>query len=155
MTMRSSLLDRGIRSAVIGEFARTALTQGGGSSHMNPARLSVPPAEIEQRCEVRFATGYDDEQADDGLIAEAVAAARSAEVAILFVGTTERIECEGYDRADLQLPAAHPALLDGVAAVNDRLVVVNTSGSAVDLRVVADRCSAILPTSRSPRRSAR
>ncbi len=40
----------------------------------------------------------------DELIAEAVELARAADTAVVVVATTERVESEGYDRTDLQLP---------------------------------------------------
>ncbi|MEV7294059.1 glycoside hydrolase family 3 C-terminal domain-containing protein [Streptomyces microflavus] len=69
----------------------------------------------------------------DELIAEAVEAARSADTAIVVVGTTERVESEGFDRTDLRLPGHQDALVHAVAAVNPRTVVVVNSGSPVEL----------------------
>ncbi|MGA6169659.1 glycoside hydrolase family 3 protein [Streptomyces sp. NPDC012600] len=67
------------------------------------------------------------------LIAEAVEAARRADTAIVVVGTTERVESEGFDRTDLRLPGHQDALVHAVAAVNPRTVVVVNSGSPVEL----------------------
>ncbi|MEV1086680.1 glycoside hydrolase family 3 protein [Streptomyces microflavus] len=69
----------------------------------------------------------------DELIAEAVEAARMADTAIVVVGTTERVESEGFDRTDLKLPGHQDALVHAVAAVNPRTVVVVNSGSPVEL----------------------
>ncbi|MFE9010322.1 glycoside hydrolase family 3 protein [Streptomyces cyaneofuscatus] len=69
----------------------------------------------------------------DELIAEAVEAARSADTAIVVVGTTERVESEGFDRTDLKLPGHQDALVHAVAAANPRTVVVVNSGSPVEL----------------------
>ncbi|MEW2069771.1 glycoside hydrolase family 3 C-terminal domain-containing protein [Streptomyces sp. NPDC007346] len=69
----------------------------------------------------------------DELIAEAVEAARGADTAIVVVGTTERVESEGFDRTDLRLPGHQDALVHAVAAVNPRTVVVVNSGSPVEL----------------------
>ncbi|CAM5257074.1 Thermostable beta-glucosidase B [Streptomyces microflavus] len=49
------------------------------------------------------------------------------------VGTTERVESEGFDRTDLKLPGHQDALVHAVAAVNPRTVVVVNSGSPVEL----------------------
>ncbi|MGW2176710.1 glycoside hydrolase family 3 protein [Streptomyces sp. NPDC001732] len=67
------------------------------------------------------------------LIAEAVEAARGADAAIVVVGTTERVESEGFDRTDLRLPGHQDELVTAVAAVNPRTVVVVNSGSPVEL----------------------
>lgn len=69
----------------------------------------------------------------DELIAEAVEAARTADTAIVVVGTTERVESEGFDRTDLKLPGHQDALVHAVAAANPRTVVIVNSGSPVEL----------------------
>ena len=61
--------------------------------------------------------------------AEAVELARSADVAIVVVGTTEEVESEGYDREGLALPGEQDALVRAVRAANpDTVVVVNAGG---------------------------
>ncbi|AXB42723.1 glycoside hydrolase family 3 protein [Amycolatopsis albispora] len=69
----------------------------------------------------------------DELIGEAVAAAAAADTAIVVVATTERVESEGFDRADLRLPGRQDELVHRVAAVNPRTVVVVNSGSPVEM----------------------
>lgn len=67
------------------------------------------------------------------LIAEAVEAARAADTAIVVVGTTERVESEGFDRTDLKLPGHQDDLVRAVAAANPDTVVIVNSGSPVEL----------------------
>jgi beta-glucosidase len=67
----------------------------------------------------------------DGLIAEAVEAARNAGVAVVVVGTNSKVESEGYDRANLDLPGRQDDLVRAVAAANPRTVVVVNSGAPV------------------------
>ncbi|MGW2812280.1 glycoside hydrolase family 3 protein [Streptomyces sp. NPDC001415] len=69
----------------------------------------------------------------DELIAEAVEAARSAELAVVVVATTDRVESEGFDRRDLRLPGRQDDLVRAVAAANPNTVVVVNSGSPVEL----------------------
>ncbi|MFD6431463.1 beta-glucosidase [Streptomyces venezuelae] len=69
----------------------------------------------------------------DELIAEAVEAARAADTAVVVVGTTERVESEGFDRRDLRLPGRQDDLVRAVAAANPKTVVVVNSGSPVEL----------------------
>lgn len=69
----------------------------------------------------------------DELIAEAVAAARAADTAVVVVATTERVESEGFDRKDLALPGRQDDLVRAVAAVNPNTVVVVNAGSPVEL----------------------
>ncbi|MFE1290517.1 beta-glucosidase [Streptomyces sp. NPDC058751] len=69
----------------------------------------------------------------DELIAEAARAARAADTAVVVVATTERVESEGFDRADLGLPGRQDDLVRAVAAANPNTVVVVNSGSPVEL----------------------
>jgi len=79
---------------------------------------------------VTFGLEPDDDN-PEALIAEAVEAARAAEVALVVVGTNSRVESEGYDRTTLALPGHQDELVRAVAAVNARTVVVVNSGSPV------------------------
>lgn len=72
-----------------------------------------------------------DDHDPDGLIASAVEAARAADVAVVVVGTNSKVESEGYDRVDLDLPGRQDELVRAVAAANPRTVVVVNSGSPV------------------------
>lgn len=72
-------------------------------------------------------------QDPDELIAEAVAAARDADTAVVVVATTEQVESEGFDRVNLRLPGRQDDLVRAVAAVNPRTVVVVNAGSPVEL----------------------
>ncbi|MFF8292433.1 beta-glucosidase [Streptomyces sp. NPDC016309] len=69
----------------------------------------------------------------DELIAEAAAAARAAGTAVVVVATTERVESEGFDRADLRLPGRQDDLVRAVAAANPNTVVVVNAGSPVEM----------------------
>ncbi|MFJ4436158.1 glycoside hydrolase family 3 protein [Streptomyces sp. NPDC088923] len=69
----------------------------------------------------------------DELIARAAEAARGADTAVVVVATTERVESEGFDRADLKLPGRQDDLVRAVAAANPRTVVVVNAGSPVEM----------------------
>ena len=72
-----------------------------------------------------------DDSNPEALIAEAVEAARAADVAVVVVGTNSRVESEGYDRTSLELPGLQDRLVHAVAAANPRTIVVVNSGSPV------------------------
>ncbi|MBF6489204.1 glycoside hydrolase family 3 C-terminal domain-containing protein [Nocardia otitidiscaviarum] len=65
--------------------------------------------------------------------AAAVELARTSDVAVVVVGTTEQIESEGFDRTDLRLPGRQDELVAAVAAANPRTVVVVNSGAPVEM----------------------
>jgi beta-glucosidase len=79
----------------------------------------------------------------EGLIAEAVEAAKNADVAVVVVGTNAKVESEGYDRSNLDLPGRQDDLVRAVAAANPRTVVVVNSGAPV-LLPWRDEVAAIL-----------
>jgi beta-glucosidase len=81
----------------------------------------------------------------DGMIAEAVALAAEADVAVVVVGTTEQVESEGFDRRSLALPGRQDELVVRVAAANPRTVVVVNAGAPV-LLPWADDVAAVLLT---------
>jgi len=81
---------------------------------------------------------------DSGALLErAVDAAASAEVAVVFVGTTLEWETEGRDREGFALPGRQDELVRRVAAANARTVVVVSAGAPVDLPW-ADDVAAVL-----------
>ena len=125
------------RVAVIGGFARTPRYQGGGSSHINPTRVDDAFEELRtlHAGACSYSQGYpmDRDEVDEALIAEAVAAARAADVAVVFAGLPDAYESEGYDRKHMRLPDAHNRLIEAVAAVQPNTVVVLSNGSPVEV----------------------
>ncbi|WP_256714434.1 glycoside hydrolase family 3 protein [Microbacterium sp. RU33B] len=69
----------------------------------------------------------------DELIARAAAAASSAGVAVVVVGTNSKVESEGYDRENLDLPGRQDDLVRAVAATGTPTIVVVNAGSPVVL----------------------
>ena len=129
-------LPRGTRVAVIGDFARTPRYQGAGSSAVNPTRLDSVLDVIGDSglTMTTFAPGFRRNGTPDAALrAEAVEAAREADVALLFLGLDEIAESEGLDRSTLALHAAQTELLAAVAAVNPDVVVVLSAGGVVEM----------------------
>jgi beta-glucosidase len=79
----------------------------------------------------------------DALLARAVAAASDADVAIVCMGTTGETESEGHDRKDMELPGRQEELIRGVAAVNDRTVVVVNAGAPITMAWADDVASVL------------
>lgn len=139
------------RLALIGEFARTPRFQGAGSSKVNPTRvddaLTALRAGVASGVTVDFAPGFDVDApgADSAaLLAEAVEVARGAHTVVVFLGLPPSYESEGYDRDHIDLPADQIVLLQAVAEVNERVVVVLANGSVVSVAGWAHHAGAIL-----------
>lgn len=88
---------------------------------------------------------------DNDRIAEAQAVADASDVVVLFVGLDETLEGEesgnqsvGGDKQDLLLPECQRVLLEKVCECGKPVVLVNMTGSAMDLRYADERCAAIL-----------
>ncbi len=66
-------------------------------------------------------------------IGDAVAIARSADVAVVFVGLTPEWEGEGFDRINMDLPGQQDELITQVAKANQNTIVVLNSGSPLHM----------------------
>lgn len=129
-------LKKGQKVAIIGEMAKAPRYQGAGSSVINPTKMeNAYDNLVELGVDVTYAQGYKKgtEQVDDALVAEALAAAKAADVAVVFAGLTEEFEGEGYDRANIEMPANHNQLIEQVAAANPNTVVVLAGGSVIHM----------------------
>jgi len=124
--------------AFIGEFANKPRFQGGGSSNINVHKSSSALSAV--ACQVTYAQGYDvsEDVIDDAMVEEAVAVAKAAEVAVLFVGLPDAFESEGYDRSHMRLPKSHDHLIAEVTKVQPNVVVVLHNGSPVEMPWVED-----------------
>ncbi|OXM61024.1 glycosyl hydrolase [Amycolatopsis vastitatis] len=97
---------------------------------------------LENACAITVGTEPADHDAES-LIEEAARTAIGADVAIVVVGTSARVESEGFDRTGLELPGRQDDLVRAVAATGTPTVVVVNSGSPV-LLPWRDDVSAIL-----------
>ena len=134
-------LSAGTRVALIGDLADTPRFQGSGSSQVNPTRVEAPRELLEAQGEdarglvaAGYARGYERHGGTcDALIAEAVDLAKSADVALVYVGLDELAESEGLDRPHMRLPEGQDRLIEAVVAANPRTVVVLTGGASVEM----------------------
>ncbi len=85
-----------------------------------------------------------DEAPDATLLAEAISAARNADLVLFFAGTNKFIESEGIDRENIMLPVSQDIIIAKLAEVNPNIVTVVVSGGPCDLRVVEKKSNAIV-----------
>lgn len=121
--------------AFIGQYAKKPRYQGGGSSHINSFKVTGAWEMAKELPNVTFSQGYDDaeDKIDEKLVAEAVEAAKAAEVAVIFAGLPDMFESEGYDRVHMQMPISQNHLIEEVAKVQPNVVVVLHNGSPVEM----------------------
>lgn len=66
-------------------------------------------------------------------ISEAASLAARSDVALVFVGKNDEFESEGYDQESMLLPCQQVELIQAVAAANPKTVVINFSGSPIEM----------------------
>lgn len=151
-------LHEGQKILVVGENAIKPLTIGGGSSSLKVQREVSPLQGLIERAgekNVTYVRGYvgsvkteqdkmktvdiSDSRSAAELTAEAVAAAKNADV-VIFVGGLNKDghqDCEGVDRLQYELPYGQAELISALAAANKNLAVVLISGNAVAMPFAA------------------
>ena len=142
---------------VVGENAIKMMTVGGGSSSLKVQRETLPldgirKAAAEKDIEVAYERGYvgdvtgeyngvttgqdlSESRSADQLIADAVKAAKDADM-VIFIGglnKSDHQDAEGADRVDFSLPYGQDKVIEALAAANPNLVVVNLTGNAYSM----------------------
>ncbi|UPK41420.1 beta-glucosidase family protein [Paenibacillus pabuli] len=125
--------------AVIGRFAKKPRIQGAGSAKVTPTRVDIPWDEIKELAGASVTLGYaegypEDDSIQEDLIKESVSLAMNSDVAVLFVGQPEYAESEMRDLKSIDLPEHQVKLIQAVAAVQPKCIVVTSSGSALVMR---------------------
>ena len=149
------------RIAVIGENAVTKMALGGVGAGVK-TRCEITPLEglqtiLGNQVEITYAPGYKSfdresrnkrlnpiQPADRELMAEAVEAARNADLVIFFAGDNREVETEGSDRKTITLPSGQDELAVALAKANKRLVTVIVSGGPVDVSTVSEVSKALI-----------
>ena len=140
--------------AVIGENAIKMMTVGGGSSSLK-ARYEITPLEgLKKRfgndMEIVYERGYvgdtlgeyngvktnqdlRDFRSPEQLVADAVKAAKEADMVLYFGGLNKsnHQDAEDFDRLTMDLPYGQNELIDAIVKANKNTVVVNISGTGV------------------------
>jgi beta-glucosidase len=147
--------------AVIGENATRANSLGGGSGQVKAkyeiSALQGLKNELGSTATITYAQGYKiarDQKADPKMIAEAVAAAKAAEVAIIVGGSTHgydyskwsdnAYDAEGFDKPDMNMPFGQDELVKAVLDANPNTVVVLLGGGPIDVSAWAGQAKSIV-----------
>lgn len=154
--------------AVIGDNAVHLQASGGQSSGIK-AFAEVSPlagilARAGNRVNITFAQGYSSANAGGrggrgragatatpaasatDLIAQAVQAAKQADVAIVICGLNKNFDTEGSDRVDMKLPYGQDEMINQVVAANPHTIVVLVAGSPVEMGPWLQKVPAVLVT---------
>ena len=120
-----------------------------GNYYGTPARKISVTAGVKELLGANTKVAYEKGAAyfdppDAEAVARAVALAHSSDVVILCLGTNLRVEGEGRDRRNLDLPGAQEQLLEAVYAVNPKIVLVLMSAGPIAATWAQDHVPAIL-----------
>jgi beta-glucosidase len=155
--------------AIIGANATQKHAQGGFGAGVKTKHEVTPldalKAKLPKSVTINYAQGYKTEfkpkkemkfgevtqaaketvdELDPKMVAEAVAAAKKSDIAILFVGANRDYETEASDRASLALPFGQEKLIAAVKAANPKTIVVFVAGAPYDINNVVAQNSAIV-----------
>lgn len=146
--------------AVIGDNATRKHCEGGFSSGVK-AKKEVTPLEglknlLGNSVKINFAQGYEktsklnnfdliaDNTLNEELLKEAVASAKTSDVAIIFAGLNHDYDTEGGDKPDMILPYQQDVLIKAVSKANPNTIVVFHAGSPVDMSSFSNEISALV-----------
>ena len=147
--------------AVIGENAVTKMALGGVGAGVKTRYETTPLEGLQQmvgdNMKITYSPGYKgfdrdsrqkrqepQQEADRELMAEAVKAAKDADLVIFFAGNNREVETEGSDRKSITLPSGQDEMAAALAKANKRLITVIVSGCPVDVSTVSEVSGALL-----------
>ncbi|MDR6944726.1 glycoside hydrolase family 3 C-terminal domain-containing protein [Mucilaginibacter pocheonensis] len=138
--------------AVIGDNATRTFALGGYGAGVKAKHevtaLAGIRAKFGKTAEIKFAQGYkanylankkknaDYDKPDQALIDEAVALAKTTDIAILCIGSNREYESEAHDRKNLELPFGEQTLINAVTASNPNTVIIIMAGAPYDLNEI-------------------
>lgn len=121
---------------VVGAMFEAMRFQGAGSSLITPTEVVSPRTAFDRRgIGYEYRPGFDplDGTTDAERVADAVAAARAAEIVLFFGGLTDFEESEGFDREHLRLSDGQRTLLAALVETGTPVVLVLFAGSPVEI----------------------
>lgn len=143
--------------AVIGPNAAEARTGGGGSSLVKPSYAIAPLDGIRDRAgnaiHVTYELGVgmqgedqklDTPEARAKMLQAASSAASQADLAVVVVGRSSKLESEGYDVKTMDLPDGQDELIEAVEKANPHTIVVLNTGDPVTMTKWLDKTPALL-----------
>ena len=149
------------RIVVVGENAITKMALGGVGAGVK-TRCEITPLEglqkeLGNQVKISYVQGYKSfdrdsrnkrlspqQPANRQLMAEAVKAAKHADLIIFFAGDNREVETEGSDRKTITLPSGQDELATALAKTKKPLVTAIVSGGPVDVSTVSERSGALV-----------
>ncbi len=144
-------LNKSVKSiAVIGPLADAAKDQiGCWAPDGNPENSITPFTSLKQmlkgKTEVNYAKGVESARSTDkSLFGDAVDAANSSDVVVMFMGEDEQLSGESHSRAFIGLPGVQSELIEKVSATGKPVVLVIMAGRPLTFGEVTSKVKSIL-----------
>ena len=140
---------------VVGDNANRRQSQGGGSAEIKALYEHTPLSGITMalggNARITFTQGYEPDVNAPSYVQfnhreKAVRLAGNHDVVLFVGGLNHDFDTEGRDMTDIILPYEQDLTIMALANANPNLVVVNLSGTAVDLSVANEYSKALLQT---------
>lgn len=133
--------------AVIGELATS--DYAGGYTNPDAKGISILDglkSRVSPDVKITYVAGYSNNGQSTTLVNQAVATARSCDIAIVVLGEDLTVVGEGKDRSDLQLDAKQLELIKAIKATGKPVAVVLFNGRPLAVEWVASNIPSILET---------
>lgn len=126
-------LKDGENFVLLGEFARTPVYQGGGSSHVNPTEVTSLYGCLKDKSGFSgYYRGYRaDGKKSKKLVNKALKIAKTIQTAIISVGLSAG-DAEGIDRDNIRIPDGQTELISALVSAGKKVVAVLSCGGAVE-----------------------
>ncbi|AOZ92946.1 glycosyl hydrolase [Paenibacillus crassostreae] len=129
-------LNKGVKVAVIGDFAKEPRYQGAGSSIVNPTKLDNVLDGFDQSgiINIGYEPGFERYgKKNTTKMDKACTLAKESDVVLFYMGLDEVTEAEGLDRPSLKIPDNQIQLLNSLYKVNPNIVAILSCGSVVEM----------------------
>ena len=119
----------------VGELAETPRYQGGGSSNINPFKVTKMSELIKNNSNILYAKGYETttDKINENLEKEVIDKASNVDKVVCFLGFNVMQESEGFDKENLKLFNNQLHLIEVLQQICKNIVIVLENGSVVEL----------------------
>ncbi len=130
----------------VGELIKKPILQGGGSSKIVMTKIDILDDELKKKKNYKYVKGYGvNKRFDSKVHREVLNEASKYDKIVLFVGQSLKDVTEGVDRVSMELGFVQTRLINDLAKLNKKLIVVLSIGSAIYMPWI-DKVDAVLNT---------
>ena len=131
----------------VGALADEPRYQGGGSSNINPFKVTKMSEIIKDNQNIELIKGYvtNEDIIDENLLNEVIEKAKNVDKVVCFLGFNVSQESEGFDKENIKLYNNQIKIIEVLQVICKNIVVILENGSIVELPFIND-VKAILET---------